>query len=1202
MTPTILLIAVFCYIFTLFAIARFGDRQHFVEKSWVRHPLIYALALGVYCTSWTFYGLVGTASEKGWNFLPILLGPALLFTLGYPLVERIYKLCRQEHIHSIADFLSSRYGKRQGVATTISLVVLLATIPYIALQLKAVSDSLRLALGPDFLVSQDLTLVIGFAMIAFTLVFGAKRLDMSGYHSGLMLAIAFESLIKILVLMIMAIMALVWIMDFDALQLATESAAKTNSPQSLSTQVSVFYQSIVWPRFLVETLLSACAVFCLPRMFHISFVECLSPKHLRRSRWVFFAYLAFISVFIVVIASAGNLLFAGQGVEGDAYMIALPLEKAGQWLTVFAFIGGFSAATAMVIVATITLSYMISNEVVLPFLIQRKNKKSNSTFSRSLIFARRLVVVCIVLGAYLYQSLLAENIQLTSIGLVAFALIAQLAPGVLFGLYWRKGNAAGLYAGLIVGLILWFYTFMVPLLAAEGLLSQRLVDNGLLGIYWLRPESLFNLSFSDSFTRSVIISLSANVIFYCWYSLSSVETLTDKVQADAFTRLEKGQYHHYENINLSDLAVLLEEFLGQKNTESLLATYQPQGDNKIDKIEKRKLIEKTQQALASVVGVASSQAMIETLYSGKKIAVEEVVNLFGYANKALQFNRDVLSASFENISSGISVVDKDLRLTAWNQRYEEMFKYPKGMLYVGLPVAEMILFNAKRGFMGEGTAEDQVNKRLSLMNQGKSYRVVRQHSEDKIIEIKGQPMPSGGYVTSYDDITEFIKVQKNLEDINAHLEERVQERTQTIATVNDNLVSEIQRRGEVEEQLRQAKEMADAANASKTKFLALASHDIMQPLNAAHLYADTLLSSDHNHIDNKPIARQLKSAIENTESIISSLLEISKVDSNRLTPNKQTFSLDSLLDSIVNECRVQCPEGLTLRYVKTSLWVHSDPQYLRRIVQNFLTNAIKYTQRGKVLIGCRRILSHKQPPELKICILDNGVGIAEHEKNQIFDDFYRIDYPSKNHKLPDQDVLPGVGLGLAVVLRFAELLNHPILCESELGKGSCFSVTVPIAPAPEVKPALTSQAVGAMSANTMLANLSVVYVDDDQENLAAIKALLSRWGCEVNVMNSIDKAIAYLNTDNPTPDVLLMDYQLDQSAKTGIELAEQMQTFWQEHDHDLSSNSPMVCIVSAATELGLASAAKEKQFHFLPKPLNAGRLRALLMQVRSNNV
>lgn len=1191
MSPTIILIAVFAYTLLLFGLARFGDKQYFVENSWVRHPLVYALALGVYCTSWTFYGLVGTASIKGWNFFSILLGPILLFTLGHPLLERIYKICRQEHIHSIADFLASRYGKRQGVAATISVVVLIATVPYIALQLKAVSDTLLLTIGPDFLVSQDLTLVIGLSMIAFTLLFGAKRLDMSGYHSGLMSAIAFESIMKIIVLMSVALFSIFWVSDTPLADIAIQSL------EQVKPATSVFYQPIEWPRFLVEVLLSVCAIFCLPRMFHVTFVECLSKEHLEYSRWVFVGYLILISLFVVIIASAGNTSFLSDGsISGDFYVIALPLEKGAPWLAIFAFLGGFSAATAMIIVATITLSHMLSNDVILPLLIRRqKHKSTRPDFSRSLIFARRLTVLLVILSAYFYQSIFAENVALTSIGLIAFALVVQLAPAVLFGLYWRKGNARGLYAGLVVGLSLWFYTLIIPLLANAGLIGDYILSEGLFGVSWFRPEYLFNLSFSDAFTRSVLLSLGANIIFYCWYSVTSAESLVDKIQSAAFTNLEKGAYDYYEGINLSDLQALLNEFLGQTATHAILSGYDP----KEGRAGKHRLIEKSQKALAGIVGVASSQSMIETLYSGKKMAVEEVVNLFGNTTKALRFNQEVLSASFENISSGISVVDTDLRLIAWNQHYEDMFDYPEGMLYVGFHVGDIMRFNAERGLLGDGDVTSLISKRLSYMTAGKAYRVVRFHHDDIVIDIKGQPLPNGGYVTTYDDITEFIRVQKNLEDANANLERRVQERTQIIEEVNTDLLKEIRRRGDIEQELREAKKIADDANASKTKFLALASHDIMQPLNAASLYAsalsDTHDGSQVSSMQDANIVKQLKSAIHNTESIIGTLLEVSKLDSGVIQPKRSDFNLHNMLSNIIEEARVQLPSGLSIRYCKTSVSINSDRHYLHRIVQNFISNAVKYTVKGVVLVGCRRVVDSRGNDSVEICVIDNGIGISENECSSIFNDFYRV--PATSRSQHQDQVIPGVGLGLSVVSRFSELLEHRVRCRSELNRGSCFSVIVPLA----TQAALDHESDHAGADQNSLQGLLIAYVDDEEQNLLATSALLDRWQCNLISLNSIASAREYASQASISlrciPDVLLMDYQLDQTDVTGLELAQELRDVWQSFMPEDAKPVP-VCIVSAATEADLSDRAMELGFQFLRKPVKPGRLRALLTQLK----
>ena len=488
MSPASIMVAVLVYIGLLFWTAQLGDKKQFVEGGWPRHPLVYALALGVYCTSWTFYGLVGVASRSGWFYLTVLLGPVLLFTLGFPLLQRIAQICKQENIHSIADFISSRYGKRQGVAATITLVVLIVTVPYIALQLKAVSDTLVLTMGDVDIVRYDITLLVAASMVVFALLFGTRRLDVSGYHAGLMSAIAFESVVKLVALGAVALVA-VWLwVDIDSEQLVKQAKQP-------------FLESSLDLRFVVELAISACAIFCLPRMFHVTFVERISDQHLATARWVFTGYLLLVALFILVIAWVGNVVFFDSQVSGDTYVLALPLEKNLPAIATFAFLGGVSAATAMIIVATVTLSQMLSNDVILPLLIKRHSERNRvRDYSFALLLARRGTVILVVFLAYVYQATLAGNAVLASIGVIAFALAVQLAPAILFGMFWRRGNALGVYAGLLVGGGLWFYTLMLPVLANAGILSTGLLENGLAGIRWLRPEYLFNFEFSDAFS------------------------------------------------------------------------------------------------------------------------------------------------------------------------------------------------------------------------------------------------------------------------------------------------------------------------------------------------------------------------------------------------------------------------------------------------------------------------------------------------------------------------------------------------------------------------------------------------------------------------------------------------------------------------------------------------------------------------------
>ncbi len=723
MSPVILIIALIAYLALLFWIARIGDRQRFNISGWARHPLIYTLALGVYCTSWTFYGLVGTAAEKGWYYLPILLGPVLLFTLGYPLLQRIANISRQENIHSIADFITSRYGKRQSVAAIVTLIMLATTVPYIALQLKAVTDTLLYSVDNLAFAGQDMTMLVSVAMIMFTLIFGANRLDVASYHSGIMVAIAFESLVKLVALVTIAVFALSLSKGFDPGQLSNSANA-------------VFQQTTITPSFWVLTLVSAATIFCLPRMFQITFVECLSDDHLRYARRGFSLYLVAIAIAVFIISWVGNQVLAGTEVASDTYVLALPLGNDNQFLGLLAFIGGFSAATAMIIVASLTLSQMLSNDVILPLLMRRqKARNAIPDYSKALILTRRLTVIAVILMAWLYQHSLAENVALTAIGLIAFALAVQLAPAILFGLYWNRGNAMGVFAGLACGTLIWFITLMVPLLSNAGFIDPQLLTDGFFGSALLRPDQLFGLTFSDSYTRGVVLSLAANVVAYYFVSSRDKTRLSDRIQAVAFVNRDREKQHantHDLQIKKADLAVMLKQFLGESATRRLFENEQRPELVQVSP----KMLDYAEKALAGVVGVASARAMLTSLSGGERLGVEDVVNIFEETTRTLQFNQDMLFASFESISSAISVVNADLKIVAWNKRYEQMFNYPKGMLCVGRPAAELIRYNAERGMLGAGEVEKQVQTRLGHLMAGKPYRVVRNHNQG-VIEIKG---------------------------------------------------------------------------------------------------------------------------------------------------------------------------------------------------------------------------------------------------------------------------------------------------------------------------------------------------------------------------------------------------------------------------------------------------------------------------------
>lgn len=1151
MTLGLIVSLLIAYITILFWVARIGEKTRENKDSWTKHPIVYALALGVYCTSWTFYGLVGTASSKGWNFLPILLGPILAFTFGYPILKRISTICRQERIHSIADFVASRYGKRQGIATTITLIVLIATIPYIALQLKAVSSTLYLAIENNQFDTLSITLAITISMIVFTVLVSTRQLDVSGYHPGLMAAIAFESIVK-LVAFGLIVFASIRIMNTEA------------QPANVDLALTPFQNFDINLRFVVETFISACAVFCLPRMFHIAFVEQLSSKHLRTARWAFSLYLALIIICIFIIAWAGNSLFLNTGIKGDNFVLALPLSIDATLLTAIAFLGGFSAATAMIIVATVTLSRMLSNDVILPLLLKHKEHiQEYEDYSTLLLIIRRITIVLIIALAFIYYRLLAENVALTSIGLIAFALAVQLMPAVLIGIFWKNGNYKGVYAGLITGTSIWFYALMIPLLSEANLISASLLEHGLFNITWLRPEYLFNLDFSDAFTRAVIISLSVNTFSYFLFSNLGKPLLIDRVQANAFVDFSfiPKLRNSITNISYNDLESLLKQFIGEQSTKQFFSENKKTDTHKVD----THFIKLCEQQLASVAGVATARRMINSLGEDSNLAVEDLFSIFEETTRALRFNQDMLYASFESISSAISICDADLKMIAWNKPYESLFKYPEGMLIIGRPVQDLLQHNASKGFFGRDDANNAIQKRLYHLRNGRSYRVIRSVSDALILEIKGTPLPNGGYVTTYDDITDFMHTQAALEEANMTLEARVIERTKTIEEINHNLVKEINQRKYVESELIKAKAEADLANADKSKFLAQASHDILQPLNAANLYVSALEENKNLGKKDRITAQHLKSSIKSSENIISTLLEISRLDTGTLKPKPSVFMVNDILQSLVEQFSVLTNEGVELSYIKSQLWIRSDKDYLTRVIQNLLSNAIKYTQFGKIVIGCRRTKN-----TVRISIYDTGVGISKKDLPFIRDDFYRC----------NTHLSSGTGLGLAVASRFCTLLKHELRVTSEVNKGSHFSVTVDRADKFEA-----SIHEERTETKGQFTKIKVLYIDDNFENLDATATLLNKWNCSVKTC--LQPEISNTVYEKFKPHLVLMDYQLGENID-GISLCKSL----------LANNKHQAefCIVSAAADVDIESLAANEGLSFLRKPVKPAKLRALLTQ------
>ncbi|HZX18109.1 MAG TPA: NahK/ErcS family hybrid sensor histidine kinase/response regulator [Pseudomonas sp.] len=1137
------------YMAILFAIAFYGDRRAAPMPPKIR-AWVYSLSLAVYCTSWTFFGAVGQAAEQLWSFLPIYLGPIIILVFAPWVLQKMVMISKQENITSIADFIAARYGKSQTLAVVVALVCLVGVLPYIALQLKGIVLGVNLlsgaGAGANGTGAQDTALIVSLVLALFTILFGTRNLDVTEHHRGMVLAIAFESLIKLLAFL--AVGAFVTYGLYNGF-------GDLFSQAKASPELENFWaETVNWPAMMTQTGLAMIAIICLPRQFHVTVVENIEPKDLRLARWVFPAYLLLAALFVVPIALAGQMLLPA-GITPDSFVISLPLAEAHPALAMLAFIGGASAATGMVIVASVALSTMISNDMLLPWLLRRQNtERPFEAFRHWMLTARRVSIVVILLLAYVCYRLLGSNASLATIGQVSFAAIGQLAPAMFGALVWKQANRQGVFAGLFFGALIWFYTLVMPLVArglgwpADALPGVQTLLYGPIGFQ------------VDPLTRGVVLSLAGNFLLFAWVSYFSRTRVAEHWQAGRFIGHDLGNKPSNRSmlaVQVGDLLLLANRFVGEDRARQSFMRFAFRQGKAFDpnQTANSDWIAHTERLLAGVLGASSTRAVVKAAIEGREMQVEDVVRIVDEASEVLQFNRALLQGAIENITQGISVVDQSLRLVAWNHRYIELFNYPDGQVYVGRPVAELIRFNAERGLLGSGNIEEHVSKRLYWMRQGTAHTSERLFPNGRVIELIGNPMPGGGFVMSFTDITEFREAERALKEANEGLEQRVAARTFELSQLNQALT--------------EAKGVAEAANQSKTRFLAAVSHDLMQPLNAARLFSAALSHQDDAlPADARELVRHLDSSLRSAEDLISDLLDISRLENGRITPDRHAFVLNNLFDTLGAEFKVLATEhGMDFRLRGSRLRVDSDIKLLRRILQNFLTNAFRYAK-GRVLLGVRR-----QGQQLRLEVWDRGPGIPEDKRKVIFEEFKRLD----SHQTRAEK---GLGLGLAIADGLCRVLGHQLEVRSWPGKGSVFSVTIPLALHAE-PPVLLNQPEHNGEA---LAGIQVLCIDNEDSILTGMHSLLSRWGCQVwTARNRLE--CEHLLSENVRPQLALVDYHLD-DGETGTELMAWLRT-------RLGEPLPGV-VISADGRPELIAQVHAAGLDFLPKPVKPAALRALL--------
>ncbi|QFT33421.1 PAS domain-containing hybrid sensor histidine kinase/response regulator [Roseibium porphyridii] len=1155
------------YILCLFAIASYGDRmtRRFSSRSGGR-PFIYALSLSVYCTSWTFFGSVGNASRTGIEFLTIYIGPLLVFALGYPLLQRIIQISKTESITSIADFIGARYGKSQSVAALATLIAVIGVIPYIALQLKALSLSITTMAGslisPGFIfapIFDDITLMIALGMAIFSWAFGTRHIDATEHQEGLMLAIAAEAVVKLLAFLAVGI----WVTYFMFEGPLDLVRAISEAPEV----AQVFDQPINIGNWLVMSCLSAFAVILLPRQFHVTVTENNSDEELRRATWMFPLYLVLINLFVIPIAAAGMLRF-GQDINPDTYVLALPIDAGQYWLAMFAFIGGLSAATAMVIVATVALSIMISNDIVVPLLLRRHSEEdivnaNGRDMSRRLLTIRRLAIFGILLLAYAYYKAAGNTAALVSIGLLSFAAIAQFAPAFVGALFWRRATSLGAIAGLCGGFIVWAYTLLLPTFAKSGLFSDGFLETGPFGIAWLQPQALLGIEI-DPFIHGTLWSLFVNICLFVGASFIRKPLPAETIQANVFVpaKLAPSPNLRYwrTSVTAGDLQATVARYLGDVRTERSFQRFASERGKELDPnmLADANLLRFSEQLLASAIGAASSRLVLTLMLKRHDPSTKGAVKLLDDASMAIQYNRDLLQTALDQVRQGIGVFDRDLRLICWNRQFRDMLGLPAEYGQVGTTLDAILRFNAERGEHGPGPVEAIVADRLEKLVLVQETFQERLASNGTVFEVRISPMPDGGIVTTYTDITERVMAEDALARANETLERRVRERTEELTSVNERLV--------------EATHAAEEANIGKTRFLAAAGHDILQPLNAARLYASVLVDKLKDGEDGS-LVRNVETALESVEDIIGAVLDISRLDTGALKPEPTVFRLDEILRGLALDFQPVAEEkGLELRIVPTSLSVRTDRRLLRRLLQNLVSNALKYTQKGRVLVGCRRRGKH-----ILVEIHDTGMGIPKSKQKAIFQEFHRLDDGMR--------VAKGLGLGLSIVERISHVLKHPVELRSEAYKGSCFSVELPRSAAlPDLTP--VQQLPASLG---QLDGLCVVAIDNEPDILSGMQHLLSSWNCRVFTAADDTEAAAKLNEAGLTPDVILADYHLDNG--TGIEAIVRLR--WK------FGNQIPAILITADRSRAVRTEAGEKDISFFNKPVKPAALRAHLARCQA---
>jgi PAS domain S-box-containing protein len=772
----------FAYLGLLFAIAYYGDSRADAGHSIIARPTTYALSLAVYCTTWTFYGSVGRAASTGIGFLPIYLGPTMMAALWWFVMLKIIRISKTNRITSIADFIASRYGKSQLLGGLVTVIAVVGVMPYISLQLKAVSNSFTILLHyPDIVMPaqveplfQDSALYIAVILAAFTIVFGTRHLDATERHEGMVAAVAFESLVKLL-----AFIAVGVFVTFGIYNGFGDIFHRAAAVPQLKTLMTVADTGTSYGNWWSLTFVSMLSIMLLPRQFQIAVVENVSEQHLARATWLFPLYLLLINIFVLPIALGGLLHFSDGSVDADTFVLTLPMAEHREALALFVFIGGLSAAAAMVVVETIALSTMVCNDLVMPTLLRQHwlRLHERQDLSGLLLSIRRWAIAGILLLGYGYFRGAGEAYALVSIGLISFAAVAQFAPSIFGAIYWKEGTKNGAIAGLLTGFAVWGYTLLLPSFAKSGWLSSQFVEQGLFGTALLKPHELFGVSGLDEISHTLFWSMLANIGAYVGVSLAGRPSPVEADQAtlfvDVFRRTAQDESSRMwrGSVHVGDLLPLIGRFVGpERAREAFLDFAQRRGVASIDGLQATgELVNYAETLLAGAIGSASARVMVASVTKEERLGIDDVMNILDEAShvrEELGTQTALLDELFESAPEAIVMFDMESRVLRINREFLRMFGYTREDV-IGRHIRELTvpedLRNEWETLRAKATRGEQIN-----------VETIRQRKDGTRFNVSllGSPIHHGGrqigVYAIYRDIGERKRAE---EEIRQQLEE-----------------------------------------------------------------------------------------------------------------------------------------------------------------------------------------------------------------------------------------------------------------------------------------------------------------------------------------------------------------------------------------------------------------------------------------------